>query len=251
MRGVTLSVLAVCIAAAAAAVLLRGRYVEATLLRSDPGSTPANATLMRFATGRGRSLFDAHCASCHGQAGHGDRAKGIPDLTDDDWLYGTGQVIDIERVIDYGIRSHHPKAWNLTVMPAFGRPRPSEADARIVPLAPPQISDLIELILHEQGQDADSAAAARGESLYRGAGGCYDCHSMDLRGDAAIGVPNLIDKVTLYGDGSRQALFMSIANGRSGVCPAWVGQISPAGIRELSLYVYSLSHSPVGSKHDN
>jgi cbb3-type cytochrome c oxidase subunit III len=206
---------------------------------------------MRFATGRGRSLFDAHCASCHGQAGHGDRAKGIPDLTDDDWLYGTGQVIDIERVIDYGIRSHHPKAWNLAVMPAFGRPRPSEADARIVPLAPPQISDLIELILHEQGQDADSAAAARGESLYRGAGGCYDCHSMDLRGDAAIGVPNLIDKVTLYGDGSRQALFMSIANGRSGVCPAWVGQISPAGIRELVLYVYSLSHSPVGSKHDN
>src|SRR5882757_2335883 len=129
--------------------------------------------------------------------------------------------------------------------------RPSEADAKIVPLAPPQISDLIEFILHEQGRDGDSAAAARGESLYRGAGGCYDCHSMDLRGDAAIGVPNLIDNITLYGDGSRQALFTSIANGRGGVCPAWVGQISPAGIRELALYVYSLSHSSVGSKHDN
>jgi cytochrome c oxidase cbb3-type subunit 3 len=248
MRGLALSVLAVCIAAA---VLLRGRYVEANLLRSDPGSTPFDATLMRFATGRGRSLFDAHCASCHGRAGHGDRAKGIADLTDDDWLYGTGQVIDIERVIDYGIRSHHPKAWNLAVMPAFGRPRPSEADARIVPLAPPQISDLVEFILHEQGRDADSAASLRGKSLYRGAGGCYDCHSMDLRGDAAIGVPNLIDNVTLYGDGSRQALFMSIANGRSGVCPAWVGQINPAGIRELALYVYSLSRSSVGPKHDN
>jgi len=248
MRGVALSVLAVCIAAA---VLLRGRYLEANLLRADPVSTPSDATLMRFATGRGQSLFDARCASCHGRAGHGDRAKGIPDLTDDDWLYGTGQAIDIERVIAYGIRSHHPKAWNLAVMPAFGRPRPSEADAKIVPLAPPQIGDLIEFILHEQGRDADSAGTARGESLYRGAGGCYDCHSMDLRGDAAIGVPNLIDNITLYGDGSRQALFMSIANGRSGVCPAWVGQISPAGIRELALYVYSLSHSSVGSKHDN
>jgi cytochrome c oxidase cbb3-type subunit III len=248
MRGVAVLVLAVCIAAA---VLLRGRYVEANLLRSDPGSTPSDATLMRFAIGRGRSLFDAHCASCHGRGGHGDRAMGIPDLTDDDWLYGTGQVIDIERVIDYGIRSHHPKAWNLAVMPAFGRPRPSEADAKILPLAPPQIRDLIEFILHEQGRDGDGAAATRGESLYRGAGGCYDCHSMDLRGDAAIGVPNLIDRVTLYGDGSRQALFMSIANGRSGVCPAWLGQISPAAIRELALYVYSLSHTPVGSKHDN
>jgi cytochrome c oxidase cbb3-type subunit 3 len=171
-------------------------------------------------------------------------------LTDDEWLYGTGQVIDIERVIDYGIRSHHPKAWNLAIMPAFGRPRPSAADAKINPLAPPQIRDLIEFIFHEQGRDADSAASARGASLYQGAGGCYDCHSTDLRGDSAIGVPNLIDKITLYGDGSRQALFMSIANGRQGVCPARVGQIGPAGIRELALYVYSLSHS-VGSKHDN
>jgi cbb3-type cytochrome c oxidase subunit III len=204
---------------------------------------------MRFATGRGRSLFDAHCASCHGQAGHGDRAKGIPDLTDDDWLYGTGQVIDIERVIGYGIRSHHPKAWNLAIMPAFGRLRPSEADAKIAPLAPPQIRDLIEFIFHEQGRVADGAAAARGASLYVGAGGCYDCHTTDLRGDSAIGAPNLIDEISLYGDGSRQALFMSIADGRQGECPAWVRQISPAGIRELALYVYSLSHT-VGSKHD-
>jgi hypothetical protein len=60
----------------------------------------------------------------------------------------------------------------------------------------------------------------------------------------------LIDNITLYGDGSRQALFMSIANGRQGVCPAWAGQISPTGIRELALYVYSLSHS-VRSKHDH
>jgi cbb3-type cytochrome c oxidase subunit III len=247
MRGIALSVLAVCIAAA---VLLRGRYLEANLLRADPGSTPSDATLMRFATGRGRSLFDVRCASCHGRAGHGDRAKGIPDLTDDDWLYGTGQVIDIERVIDYGIRSHHPKTWSLAIMPAFGRPRPSEADAKIAPLAPPQIRDLIEFIFHEQGRNADGAASARGAALYLGAGGCYDCHSTDLRGDSAIGVPNLIDNITLYGDGSRQALFMSIANGRQGVCPAWAGQISPAGIRELALYVYSLSHS-VRSKHDH
>jgi cytochrome c oxidase cbb3-type subunit III len=246
MRLIALSVLAICMVTA---VLLRGRNVEADLLRADPDSLPADATLMSFATGRGRPLFDAHCASCHGPAGHGDQTKGIPDLTDEEWLYGTGRVIDIERVIDYGIRSHHPKAWNLAVMPAFGRPRPSEADAKIAPLAPPQIRDLIEFIFHEQGRDADGAASARGASLYLGAGGCYDCHTTDLRGDAAIGAPNLIDKVTLYG-GSRQALFMSIANGRQGVCPAWIRQISPAALRELALYVYSLSH-PVGSNHDN
>jgi hypothetical protein len=45
-------------------------------------------------------------------------------------------------------------------------------------------------------------------------------------------------------------LFLSIAYGRQGVCPAWVGRISAAGIRELALYVYSLSHSATGFKHD-
>jgi cytochrome c oxidase cbb3-type subunit 3 len=246
MRSIALSILAVTVVAA---VLLRGPYLEAHLLRADPGSVPTEATLMRFATGRGRSLFEAHCASCHGRAGRGNQ-DGIPDLTDDDWLYGTGQVMDIERVVDYGIRSHHPRAWNLAIMPAFASPRPSESDARIAPLTPPQIRDLVEFILHEQGHDADVAAAGRGAAVYRGAGGCYDCHLTDLRGDSAIGVPNLIDRITLYGDGGRQALLLSIAGGRQGVCPAWVGRISPAGIRELALYVYSLSHSSVGSRHD-
>jgi cytochrome c oxidase cbb3-type subunit III len=52
----------------------------------------------------------------------------------------------------------------------------------------------------------------------------------------------LTDRITLYGDGSRESLAMSIAYGRHGICPAWVTRISPAGIRELAVFVYSLSH---------
>ena len=77
MRIIALSVLAICMVAA---VLLRGRYLETHLLRADPGSISSDATLMSFATGRGRPLFDAHCASCHGPAGQGDRAKGGSEL---------------------------------------------------------------------------------------------------------------------------------------------------------------------------
>jgi cytochrome c oxidase cbb3-type subunit III len=247
MRIIALSILAVCMVAV---VLLREGFMEAHLLRADPSHVPSDAGLMSFAIARGRPMFAAHCASCHGGDGRGDRSRGIPDLTDDDWLYGSGQVMDIERVVNYGIRSHHPKAWNLAIMPAFGRPRPSATEVNIHPLAPPQIRDLIEFVFHEQGRAADGAASARGAALYLGAGGCYDCHTTDLRGDSAIGAPNLIDKITLYGDGGRDALFQSIANGRQGVCPARVGRIGPAGIRELALYVYSLSH-PVGSPHVN
>ena len=35
---------------------------------------------------------------------------------------------------------------------------------------------------------------------------------------------------------------MSIAYGRQGMCPAWTKRLNPAGIRELALYVYSISH---------
>jgi len=48
--------------------------------------------------------------------------------------------------------------------------------------------------------------------------------------------------ITLYGDGSREALFLSIAFGRQGVCPAWIKKMSAAAIRETAVYVYSISH---------
>jgi cytochrome c oxidase cbb3-type subunit 3 len=45
---------------------------------------PADAA----AVGRARQTFADQCAACHGPAGTGDRARGIPDLTDGEWLYG-------------------------------------------------------------------------------------------------------------------------------------------------------------------
>jgi cytochrome c oxidase cbb3-type subunit 3 len=224
-----------------AAVLLRESALEARLLRADPNLIPSDAALMGFAVDRGRALFEVHCAACHGTLGQADPARGIPSLSDADWLYGTGLVGDIEQVVRYGIRSSHPKAWNLAIMPAYATPQPSPRDSRIPPLSPGNIRDLVEFLFTEQGHKADPAAAARGAGLFAGAGGCYDCHAPDAKGDSAIGAPNLTDGITLYGDGSRESLAMSISYGRHGMCPAWVGRIPPAGIRELALFVYSLS----------
>jgi cytochrome c oxidase cbb3-type subunit 3 len=231
-----------------AAVLLRDSLLQSRLLRSDPNAIPMNTTLMAFATLRGKPLYTAHCASCHGPRALGDSQRGIPNLTDDDWLYGTGQVTDIEQVIRYGIRSYNPKSWNLAIMPAFATPRPSARESKMPPLSPTDVRDVVEFLVSRQGRSADAAAVARGSAIFSGVGGCYDCHGVDATGDSAIGAPNLTDEITLYGDGSRQSLSMSISYGRAGICPAWVSRLSAAEIRDLALLVYSLSH-PEGLKH--
>jgi cytochrome c oxidase cbb3-type subunit III len=226
-----------------AAVLVHSSRLESRLLRMDPDAIQSDFALTAFAHDRGQQLFEAHCAACHGLQGQGDSGRGIPALNDSDWLYGTGSPSDIEQIIKYGIRSYHPKAWNLAIMPAYATAEPSARDSKIPPLTPGNIRDLVEFLIHQQGRPADETAAARGGELFTGAGGCYDCHAVDAKGDSAIGAPNLTDRVTLYGDGSRESLSMSISDGRHGVCPAWVSRISPAGIRELAVMVYSLSHS--------
>jgi cytochrome c oxidase cbb3-type subunit III len=224
-----------------AAVLLYLSGRERSLLRADPESIPGHPALMAFALSRGEPLYQMHCAACHGTQGQGDTRRGVPALNDGDWLYGTGAVSDIEQVAKYGIRSYHPRAWNLAIMPAYATPRPSPHDRRIPSLSPQDIGDLVEFLLRAQARAADAEAAARGAALFAGAGGCYDCHAADAKGDPAIGAPNLTDRVTLYGDGSRESLSMSIGYGRHGMCPAWVNRIDPAGIREVAVFVYSLS----------
>src|ERR1700720_222688 len=226
-----------------AAVFANTGHVERKLLRADPDILTGDPALLRFAIRRGRPLFVNHCAACHGVSGAGNPVTGVPNLTDGDWLYGSGRVAEIEQIIDYGIRSRNSRAWSLAIMPAYARPHPNPADRNIRPLSPGAISDLIEFLFRQQGRAADAAAAARGAALYRGEAGCYDCHSLDAKGDSAIGAPNLADAITLYGDGSRAALYMSIAYGRQGVCPAWIKKLGTADIREIAVYVYTISHA--------
>jgi cytochrome c oxidase cbb3-type subunit 3 len=233
----------ICLAAIVLPALCYDNRTQAHLLRSNADALPLNSHLMRYATRRGAGEFAAHCAKCHGAAGTGDAARGIPDLTDGDWLYGAGAVSEIERIITYGIRSANPKAWNLARMPAYATPHPSSTNTSIAPLDPGQIRDVIEYLYFLQGRAHEHDAAVRGGDIFSNGGGCYDCHSSDARGDPAIGAPNLTDKTNLYGDGSRDALFDSIANGRQGICPAWIDKITPAEVRTVALFVYSLSHS--------
>jgi cytochrome c oxidase cbb3-type subunit 3 len=222
------------------------RSVSARFLRVPADSIPGDTELMSFATSRGAPAYAEHCASCHGSQLRGDPTLGVPNLADKDWLYGTGRVSEIERVILYGIRSGNSKGWDLAHMPAFATPRPYDLYA-MTPLTPGEIADVTTYLLSFQQPQSDAAAVQRGKQIFydTSKGVCNDCHGSDARGDAAIGAPDLTDAIWLRGDGSRRDIEDTIAHGLAGHCPAWVTQLSPVTIRALAVYVYSAS-SPRG-----
>ncbi len=227
---------------AVAAGAVRRAQSDAAILRADPETILRQPALAPRAIALGRAGFGRHCASCHG-SGRADPARGIPDLTDGDFLYGTGQVAEIEQIVLHGIRSGDPRGWHLAAMPAYAKELPYPAEPAIKPLTPLEIGDVAQHLSHERTTDA--AAAARGAAIYAGRGACWDCHGPDGGGNPAIGAPNLNDRVDLYGDGSIAALTATLARGRAGISPAFARTLSPLEARAIAIYVASLTRKPV------
>jgi len=163
----------------------------------------------------GKRLYLTYCMQCHGADGRG--AKGFPNLTDSDWLYG-GEPEQIKQTIAEG---------RMGVMPAHAQ------------LGADTIKDLANYVRSLSGLPNDSVRAAKGKEAFTSAG-CVGCHGMDAKGMQAIGAPNLTDKVWLYGS-SEATIIETIANGRQNKMPAWKAFLGDAKDHVLTAYVYSLS----------
>jgi cytochrome c oxidase cbb3-type subunit 3 len=226
-----------CAALVAGAVIyerVNTALLEARLVRTLPADVPTDPALKHFAAAVAPPVYRKHCASCHGSQLEGNRAQGVPNLADGVWLYGSGSVTDIETTILYGIRSGHPKAHNLTDMPALGR---------VGQLTKQDIRDVVEYVLLMSRQPHDATLAKRGRAIYEGAGVCYDCHASDAEGVSDYGTPALTGRggSWLYG-GDRETLYKTIYDGRHGLCPAWIGKLSFVEIRALAVYLHETSH---------
>jgi len=208
------------------------RALAAALLIAEPTALERDARLDAYAIDMARPLYATHCASCHGASMQGDSHRGAPNLKDSIWLYGDGGIGDIEATILYGVRSGHPKARNVTDMPAIGRTHQ---------LAPAEVSDVVEFVLSLGKRAEDAAAVERGSKLFFDKGNCYDCHAGDAEGNSDYGAPALTGKVWNWG-GDRRTLYESVYNGRHGLCPAWINTLRPVQIRALAVYLYSVSH---------
>ena len=165
----------------------------------------------------GKRLYMTYCVQCHGADARG--AKGFPNLTDGDWLYG-GEPAQIEQTIADG---------RMGVMPAHAQ------------LGADTIKDLANYVRSLSGLPNDSVRAAKGKEAFASAG-CSGCHGPDAKGMAAIGAPNLTDNVWLYGS-SENTIIETITNGRQNKMPAWKEFLGEPKVHLLAAYVLSLGKS--------
>jgi cytochrome c oxidase cbb3-type subunit III len=218
---------------------VRSSRALTALLIADPNAILGNSTLRDRALAIGRPVFRSRCASCHGEDGRGDRSLGAPDLTRGPSLYEAGRVDVIEDIVRHGIRSNDPKGRHLVVMPAFASLHPYKQEP-LPPLRPDEIEALTQFILAYTHRETNEAVVAKGAALFTDQAGCWDCHGRDARGDTAIGVPDLTHAHWLYGQGSHDDIYRSIAHGRAGFSPAFKNVLSAAELRGVSVYVASL-----------
>jgi cytochrome c oxidase cbb3-type subunit 3 len=235
---------------AAGALMLQNRAEGARLLRTPPDSISDDPALLRYAVTRGKPAFEQACARCHGLNLRGNSQWGFPDLVDDDWLYGTGRVSEIEHTILYGIRAGNSKGWNLASMPGFATPEPYK-QYPITPLTPAQVDDVLQYVLSLR-RSGDPGASVRGDKIFHDAalGMCADCHGFDAKGDGAIGAPNLTDATWLRGNGEPGSIRDTIERGLAQSCPAWIDRLPAATIRSIAVYVASAAPKYGASSND-
>ena len=166
----------------------------------------------------GRNLFALNCSACHGSDGRG--ARGFPNLTDKDWLWGSGEETVYQTIA--GGREGLMPAWG----PVLGGPGVEQVEAYVLSLA---------------GRHALDAEASAGRTQFELL--CVACHGADGRGNQALGGPNLTDNIWLHG-GSEKDIRETITNGRTNRMPAHLERLGETKVRLLAAYVLSLSANP-------
>jgi cytochrome c oxidase cbb3-type subunit 3 len=186
----------------------------------------ANPELSRLAMARGKAAFGDNCVPCHNQGGAG--SLGYPNLTDDDWIWG-GKLADIQQTINHGIRWTLDDKTRLGEMLAFQKTGVLKAD---------EVESVVDYTRSLAKLDtAPGADLAKGKKLFEE--NCAACHGAEAKGNRELGAPDLTDAIWLYGN-SRAAMIETVANGRAGQMPSWVGRLDPVTIKALTVYVHNL-----------
>jgi len=160
----------------------------------------------------GGRIFEVHCASCHG-ADAGGQASLFPNLADDHWQWGDSAAA-IEQTIRGGRTAIMPP-----LLQVLGEDGTAALARYVIALADGSGNDQI----HD-------AARAQFATL------CAACHGQDATGNAVLGAPDLTSGTYTYG-GSYEAVFETIAAGRTGQMPAFADRLDATQLRLLAAWL--------------
>ena len=164
-------------------------------------------------------VFNNNCSSCHGPDA-GGQAKAFPDLTDAAWQWGSGES-QLIATIHSGRQAAMP-GWSAVV-------------------GPEGVEQLADYVLALSQGQVESASVVQGGALYQQH--CAACHEPAGAGNPLLGAPALDDALWNYG-GERTDVVESIANGRSGVMPAFDTRLDETQIRLLAAWLTAGAREP-------
>ena len=249
----------------AAAVLLSASVCGAAFAAVVRGSGAQQPAVSADAGGRGQTVYDSHCAECHGATGKGDGpaaallAPRPRDFTTGDYKIRsteTGSLPtdqDIETSVRRGLPGSAMPAWEGLL---------SDADVRAVSAYVKAFSPRFATGTPER-VTLPAAVPDSGESLARGAVvytklQCGKCHGTDGRGAGAVtttfqddrGFPiratDLTESWTFHGGAAAPDVFMRFRVGMSGTpMPSFKDAATDAEMWDLANYVVSLRRKPV------
>ncbi len=165
----------------------------------------------------GERLFMNNCSQCHGSDARG--SKGIPNLTDGDWLHGGAPDIIKETLIKGRLGNMPPMAAAV-----------GTAD---------DVKNVANYVLSLSNSPHDSVRAELGKAKFMV---CAACHGPDGKGNLALGAPNLTDGIWLHGFGEA-AIVAMINSGKVNQMPAQADRLSAGQIQVLASYVWGLSNN--------
>nr|WP_298721968.1 cytochrome-c oxidase, cbb3-type subunit III [uncultured Steroidobacter sp.] len=193
----------------------RAKFEERMASLQDRSLTELASNGSAMATAK--NLFGANCAGCHGSDARG--ARGFPNLTDEDWLWGG----DEQRLLETIAQGRHG------VMPALGGVLGAQG-----------VNEVASYVVSLSGGKAPADWVAAGEQRF--ATLCVGCHGADAKGNPLLGAPNLTDDIWLHG-GDFDSVRATITNGRDNQMPAHQDLLGDTKVKLLAAYVLSLSEA--------
>ncbi len=171
---------------------------------------------------RGQAIFEANCASCHGEAGDGSGLAGAADFTDANFVHSKAPARFFESIRD-GVAG--------SAMPAWG--------GKLGEM------EMWDVLAYERTFSTSPAQIETGQALF--AENCVTCHGEAGDGSGLPGAADFTDPAFMSAK-APQEFFASITNGVAGsAMPAWGGTFSEDQIWALVDFVGTFAYEYGGA----